>query len=305
MEKTFVHIKSKIPADISINGESVLGDNIDLMTTRDFYITFFPKTITQYLPCATKFYGNIHPQSIIKIPYKNNHYDIIFNPAAIPNSKDETTILNKKYNNTLININNSHKSFISISSPGFNHLSTSELINNVKLKAIDGYCILSGKISNSKDYLMIFNSKKNILLLENTFDKVEFSSGQIKAMKNNNSISGYGKVYEFSFASKKLSSYSIYLHKTIKSFSTPELIPYAFLESIKYGDFKTAKKYLNDDNIDSEQIKNFFGEIQEIHFNPYSQDINYTIKSNSFKSFTFSIDNGKIAEIEENQLNIL
>jgi len=159
--KNFIHIKSKIQSDICINGENISENNVDIYSTKDFYIAFFPKTAEKYLPCAFSFYGSIHPASILKIPYKNNHYDVIFDPAVVPsNNNCETTILNKKYNNTLISVSNSHKTFISITNQGFNHLSTTELINNIKLKTLDGYCILSGKINNSKEYLLIFNSKK-------------------------------------------------------------------------------------------------------------------------------------------------
>lgn len=303
--KKYVHIKSLIACNISINGEFFNQSQLDLITNKDFYVAFFPTTTERYLPCATAFYGNIRPSCITKIPYNNNHYELIYNPAIVPNNENEIIILNKKYNNTIFTIKNSHMSFISITGINFTHNSTSGRLQSTDFKTSDGYAIITGKIKNEKHYLLIYNSKKNKVILEGVFNKLEASKNQIKALKEQNSIAGYGTVYEFNIITKKLSKNSVYLN-SLTTNSTSELIPYTFLESLMYSDYKNAKIYLQNSNVSNEHLKSFFGDIEKIYFNGYSKDINYTIlTNNTYRNFTFSIDNNKIIEIEENQLNLV
>ena len=302
--KSFVHIKSTIPANISVNGENFSHGQIDIMTEKDFYIAFFPDTTERYLPCATTFYGNINPTSITKIPYNNNHYEIIFNPAVVPSNHNETIILNKKYNNINFTISNSHKSFISITGINFCHNSTTSLLKSVEFKSNEGYVVICGKIDNEKNYVLIFNSKKNQIILEDVVNKLEISKTQIKALKDENLISGYGKVYEFNLSTKKLIKYGVYLNPTA-SLNSPELITLVFLESISHEDYKSAKTYLENQNITTEHLKNYFGKINKIFFNGYSNEINFTILSDTYRNFTFSVVNNKISDIEENPLYLV
>ena len=301
--KYFVHIKSIIPSKISINGEKLLESHVDIISSRDFYIAFFPDSQERYLPCATSFFGDLRPLSIKKIPFNNNHYDIIYNPAVVP-SQNETIVLNKKYNNTIFSITNSHKSFISITNTNYNHNSSTHLLRSINFKSSEGYVIISGKINNTDTYLLIFNTKKNHIVIEDIFNKVETTKSSIKVLKDEKTISGYGKVYEFNFSTKKLSNYSVVISSKDLNLES-ELIPLAFLESIQHSDFKSAKLYLLNNNISNEHLKNYFGEIKEVYFNGYSKEINYTIFSDKYRNYTFSVEDNKIVEIEENQLNLV
>ena len=141
------------------------------------------------------------------------------------------------------------------------------------------------------------------MILEGVFQQIEKENLLIKALKQPDSILKYGIIYEFDIKSKKLSQYSVHV-ETRNIDCSPEVIPMLFLESIKYKDYNNAKTYLIDSNVSKLHLEKFFGNITEIYFNGYSDDINYTILSdNKYKNFTFNIVDNKILDIEENLIN--
>ena len=302
--KNIVHIKSKIPASIAINGQLFETNNIDIIHTRNFYITFYPNNNNLYFPCATAVNSAILPTEIKKIPYNNNHYEIIYNPTKLPQLDDEVVILNKKYKNTIFNIKNSSQSFITITSTTKSHASTTQLITSINFKTIDDYVIITGNCDSKNTYLLIYNTKKQSIVVENLFMQVEVSKSYIKALKQEKSVVGYGTIFEFNIQSKSLNKYYAYIDKSAKLCDYDEIVVLSFLESVQHGDYKKSTQYLDNNKTSNEHIKKYFGNIEEIHFNGYSQDINYTILSDGrYRNFTFSLDNHKIIDIEENELN--
>jgi len=303
--KNFVHIKSLIPANISINGEHQALNNLDVLSEKNFFITFYPNSEENYLPCSISFYGDILPESIKKIPYANNHYDLIYSPIIYPKKDIETIIMNKKYKNTIFTLKNTTMSYISISSIHSAHNSSTFLINNVDFKTFDNHVVIIGKCNKNKTYLLIYDTKNHTVLLENIFQKIEITKNEIKALKEEKSLVGYGKVYEFNINNKTLSSYSTYVSKHKDNIKDNELIVLAFLEGIKFEDYKTSLNYLQDNNVSIDYIKNYFGKIKEIYYNGYSKNINFTILSDCYHSYTFTLNNNKIVDIEENELDIV
>jgi hypothetical protein len=300
--RKFIHIRSSIPAIISINGEPIKQQNLDIMSQKDFYIAFFPISQEKYLPCAISTNSNYHPSSIKQIPYKDNHYEILFTPSPLPVKGQEICILNKKYNNCIFNITNNNESFITISANTLLHSSTTFKLECVNFKNIDGYAIISGNTSSNLQYLLIFNTKNKKILVESLFDTIEINKTELKALKRDKIHKIYGKVYNFNFENKKLSSYNVYTEATINP-QKEEIVPFEFLKSLQYGDFKQCLALLDNKDATPEKLKLYFGKIDEIYFNGYSNEINYTVLTdNKYKNFTFHIANNKIIDIEENPL---
>ena len=72
---------------------------------------------------------------------------------------------------------------------------------------------------------------------------------------------------------------------------------------IQYCMANSGMSFLENANATPDKLNQFFGKIEEIYFNGYSNDINYTILSdNKYRNFTFKITNNKISDIEENPL---
>lgn len=299
--RKYIHITSKIPAKISINGETFTKNKLDIMSQDDFYITFLPNN-KEYLPYAMSIKDSTLPSFIQKIPYNKNHFDIIFNPSPTACTTTGFQILNKKYNNCIFSINVSHHSFINISSSTYKYSSFADKIASASFKSIKEIIIIDGFIDENHRYLLIFNTRSKKVVLEGIFQQIEQSISTIKALKQPTSLLKYGIIYEFDIKNNKLSQYSVHIDtKNIECSS--EIIPLLFLECIKYKDFNRAKTFLFDNNVSKLHLENFFGEINEIYFNGYTTDINYTILSNNiYKNFTFNVIDNKILDIEENQI---
>lgn len=300
--KKYIHISSLVPSQILINGEKVISLHPDIVATHDFYISFLP-TSPKYLPCTISTHTNICPSGITKIPFKNNHFDIIYDPQVSLEYRPSSFQIKKQYNSTMFSISNADQSFISISAQNFHYFSATEPIKMVDFKTHGSIVIIVGNISDDKKYLLIYDTKTRKIVADNIFRQVEIGKDKIKALKTTQTLSNYGIVHTFTFATKKLEKYNIYLSDTPPTHSD-ELIPMLFLESIKYGDFGRAKTFLSN-SATTPQLEQFFGRIDKIYFNRYSDEPNYTTLSDGkYKNYTFSIVDGKISEIEENPLNL-
>ena len=298
--KKYIHISSLVPSQILINGEKISSLHPDIVATHDFYISFLP-TSPKYLPCTISTRTNICPSGITKIPFKGNHFDIIYDSQVSLEYRPASPQIQKQYNGTMFSITNSDQSFISISAKNFNYFSTTEPIKMADFKTHDSVVTIVGNISDDKKYLLIYDTKTRKIVIENTFRQVEIGKEKIKALKPTDSLSDYGIVYTFTFSTKKLDKYNIYLSDTPPTHSD-ELTPMLFLESIKYGDFGRAKTYLFN-SATTPQLEQFFGRIDKIYFNRYSDEPNYTTLSDgNYKNYTFLIADGKISEIKENPL---
>lgn len=301
--KNFYHIKSLVPAQISINGECNFISNLDIISNRNFYIAFFPTNSQKYSPCATSAHEQANNHSIKKIPFKDNHIDIIFNPQHIKCLTKENIILNKKYMNTIFTISNTTETFINITSTKKTYSSSTELIRSIEFKTFGHIVIIIGSISKEKNYILIYNTSNQKIILEKIIHKIEHTKTSIKLLKEELSYTGYAKVYEFNTTTKNISEYNVVVREPQSPHSS-EIVPLFFLECLKFKDYKNAKKYLSNSCVENNHLINFFGNIQEIYYNGYSKDINYTILNDKgFKSFTFNIEENKIIEIEENNLN--
>ena len=300
--RKFIHIRSSIPAIISINGEPIKQQNLDIISKKDFYIAFFPTSQDKYLPCAISTSPHYHPSSIKQIPYKDNHYDILFTPSPLPIKNQDICILNKKYNNCIFNITNNNDSFITISSSSFSHSSTTSKIEGATFKNLDGYAIISGNTITKLQYLLIFNTKSKKIVVEGLFDTIEINKLELKALKKDKTHQGYGKVYNFNFETKKLANYNVHINSLTMPLKE-EIIPFQFLKCLQYEDFSQCLTFLENKDATHEKLKLYFGKIDEIYFNGYSNEINYTILTdNKYRNFTFHIAKNKIVDIEENLL---
>lgn len=302
--KKIAKISCKVPCNISINGEKCENTKyIDVMSDEDFYITFLPFDKNKYLAYSTSLSHATTSDEIDVVPF-NTHTEICYNPTQLPLNQSFTQILGKKYGSFYFTINNSDKSFLNIDELKYSHKSTIPKLLYANFNIVGTVISIMGETETKLTYILLFNTKTKKVVLETLANSVEITKNTIRAIKFYPTITGYGKVFEFDNTTQKLNNYNVYKESKPHIVTTNELIPYAFLECLKYGDYNLAKHYLTDNLVSTEHLKKYFGMVREIYYNGFSEnEINYTILSDTYHNYTFSISDFKISEIEENQLN--
>lgn len=301
--KKIVKLICNVPCQISINGEKgILRQSIDVVTNTNFYASFLPLNKKYYLPASIKTNSATTCVDVQIVPF-NTHTEILYSPSEQPDNFNQQIILNKKYNNCIFSIASGYKGFLNIDTTNYSHKSTLPPLTNASLKTNKEYTVITAKTNENLTYVVLFNTKSKKVVFESCFDSVENTKNSIKCVKFPPSIAGYGTVYQFDYSTCSFSKYNIYKASEPHICKTEKLVPYAFLESIKYGDYSLSKHYLDNNLVSNEHLKAYFGDIQNIYFNGLSQIPNYTIYNGEYKNYTFSMQSGKIMDIEENNIN--
>ena len=258
-----------------------------------------------YLPLTTSLQQDENSE-IKKIPYSNNHIDVIYTPKAILKTNETPTIiLNKKFGkNTYCIWNKNTNSFIKIYNDDTTLFETTIPLLHTAEFYTKGCVLIKGSTINNKTFCLIFDTKKEKIVLCDEYESFEENRQTIKFLKFCNDIAGHGIVNVFDINSCCVDNYVVYINNSPKTATNNQLIPFAFLESIKLKDFTLAKHYLYDSLTSNEHLENFFGDFSDIYFNGYSNKLNYTIKGKKYRNFTFELNNNKIIDIEENDLSI-
>ena len=304
--KFYTHISSTTPCTLSINGTNtykLINPNfswIDIFSKQDFFVSFFPNESNIFMPTSTKALSNT-PIDIIKIPYINNHLELIYNPHKILTSKNDIIVLEKKVGDVYIKITNNGKTFINILNKNQQTILNKEIPDLLNITdEVSSYYLLQGITKHNTYYVVIIDLNNNSLIFEDEFNIIESDSKNIKLLKFDNDLSQHGTVYIFDKKLHKYDNYAIYKNNKPNIVAKKELIPLAFLECIKLNDITLAKHYLKDNFVSNEHITSFFGKITNIFFNCYETNkLNYTVQTNEYKSYNFEIENNKISDIEE------
>ncbi len=304
--KQFTHITSNIPCTISIDGiqtHTITQPNLkwlDLSSTKNFYITFLPQKSDLYLPTTTLSNNQI-TNNIVKIPYVQNHTEVIYTPSQILLNEVDMVLLEKRVGNIYIKITKNEKTHLSVISQA------TEILNRIIPNIISvnteasTYFKVSATTEKNTQYVLLLNPANSTVLLEGEFNKIEEDSKLIKFLVFINDIAKHGIVYVFDKKTLKIDNYTIYKNNSPITTEVVELIPMAFLESIKSKDFNLAKYYLKENLVTNEHLNSYFGTINNIYYNSYykGEGINYTLLSDTYKSYTFYVSNNKISDIEE------
>lgn len=297
-----IMLKSTTDCDIVINGENFGNQNpIFINTPENCYITFLPCDKTRFFPLSTSIKNISNSAELKAVPF-DTHMEITFDPVEIPADRKQTNILNKKYRNCIFTLFSSNKTFLNIDSVHFSHKSTIPLVYSAEFLTHENTVTILGK-TDSKTYVLLFDCSKKKVLLEICADAVEKTKNSIEIAKFMPSIAGFGTIYTFDYTEQKLSSFGVYKDENPTHTVSEKLLPFAFLEAIKYGDYNLARHYLDADTVKNEHLKSYFGQIKNIYFNGLNEKINYTVESNGYKNYTFTVESGKILDIEENPLN--
>lgn len=315
MKNYYIHFYSQQPCNLFVNGELVgLIDNnynffVDMVVyTQQLIITCEPLSDNDniYIPLSFKLNFNdvvyTDNSNVQIIPFPKSNYDICISFKK-SNTTNKHTIENKKVGNYQILALTDKYTTISIFENNSNlYTTTTEKLDSINAEKYNEL-LLAYSTCNSLQFLLIFNTKTNEIILSDVFNIVEKSNNKIKALKQNNQILKTAEVFELDTTSLTKNKYSVYLDN-YKNISIKNLIPFAFLEAIKQKDYNLATTFLDTDTlaVDNEKLKQYFGKINSIHYNCYNLNnnySNYTIFNPEPKNFNFYIPNDKIIEIEE------
>lgn len=300
MEK-YIHIKSKTKCIVSLNGTKAYRISkekpLDLYVNKNCYVSIYPEH-AEFLPYTFSLSTVRSTDNILRVDFPQ-HTELYFTPTFTPQNKPETVLIEKKYGTHYVKISTSDYTYLNITSENFTLTRKLAPFQNCKCDYNENLIIL-GTLQEGNTYVMIFDISKNKIILENEVEIVEKEKEIIKFMKNTNNLAGHGIVYEYDTKSKVIDNYSVYIDNNPHRTNIKEIVPYAFLESIKLKDYNLSRSYLTDTFVTNEQLSSYFGDFDNIFFDPYSNEIIYAIVSNgNTKCFRFELNNDKIKDIEQ------
>lgn len=161
------------------------------------------------------------------------------------------------------------------------------------------YILLTSKESQT---LFIFDCKRGkINLLQG--DQIKINSTNILSTKNLDNIARHTIEEEYLVTDdgliRKTKNINYQNGRPI-TVTTPQVVPYAFLEALSLGDLELASSYLDLSmrrQIDNEHLKEYFGEI--LSFSPITTSQYLVVTRNEKRIFNFVLTENKITEIEK------
>jgi len=317
MTKNFYHFLSEIPCSISINGYNLgIIDNQtifekDIIAKCDnFFVTFTPfLNKTNYLPytysISTQNISNLENSYIKIIPFPNNHYDILMKPFYYYQIENSKVLLNQNLDKYFVSILNDNISRITIFSGATIVFSMNTyLLKKAKANLKNNLIIIEGVIDYDNYYLLVINSKNFEIIFNDKIQSIEKTEDYLQTYKSLNTIAKHAEICKIDFKTLDHQKYYVYEKEFIELPKNNLLIPYTFLEAVKYGDENIIRDNIsiNLQNTPLLKFQEYFGNIQDIYLNRHSDftnKINYTIFNGSYKNFDFVIDANKITDIEE------
>ena len=318
MKENFLHFLSKENCILSINGKHIgIIDNIntfelDIITnTKNIFVSYSPIiNASNYIPYTFNLETNNYPHTdsnyIRIIPFPNNHYDIIMEPFYYHKTSIGKIILNESVGKYFVSILSDNRSKITIfsgTSVVF-YLETFFLIN-AKAYIKNDILIIEGITEDkNKYYLLVINTTDFSIIHNDISQSIENSDDFIQSYKKINNIAHNAEIVKIIYATKEKEKFFVYENNTPVPPSSKLLIPMSFLESLIINDERCAKSFLSDNYLSAtiQQLKNYFGSINEIYFNRHQTKeniFNYTILSDKYKNYDFIIEDNKIIDIKE------
>ena len=324
MKKNFIHLLTEVPGSIYING-ALLGliDNkqtmeLDVITNCEkIYVNFQPiSDKNNYIPYTyilhTQEQVYCDNENVKVIPFPEHQWDIIMKPCAYNEIIESSPLLCKNIGNYYISMINNTKTNIYIYE-GQNIVLTTTipLCQNAKVELQKSLIIIEGIIQKDTYYLMVIDTKDFKIIYSGKSQTIEKTDLTIKSLENMNDILKHSKITKIDLLSKSIEEYYVYSHENDKIYIDKLYIPKAIIENILINDDKELHKLMSQkfQNTTSKQMREYFGNIQDIYLNRHLTSgniVNYTIyTNNTYKNYSFLIEDNKVLDILENDINEL
>lgn len=295
-----IAVRAQFECMVQKDGETigVLENDVQqvkIMANSDFVLTFFPLNNFECLPysCKVHIVGaevsvNTDRCALVKMPYEC--YEAVFSPFQLSYQEpivEQYQAVNSPISNVEVKV---VKQFgaqnwaqtLQIWEKNnniFNHKLSSQ-VQNCKISSAyinnEFFIILSGFVDDY-DYALFINANgKYQANLELLCHKIEIGEKEIKTLTKCFDINKHGKVCVYGVINSKIvktDEYIVSLKENIKVL--PQIVPFAFFESLKLGDLKLCRTYLTETLsvvIDDAHLKAYFGDFEEVRQNVASWD---------------------------------
>lgn len=266
----------------------------------DFILTFFPINDEKCLPyvcrvCINGASVKVGSERCTVVIMPHNCYELVFAPYTLTFSKPQLQInqqLSTPYGNLTVQLMQEFCGLETVQTlqifdqnKQVFEYKLSSVITNVKLQGLyidnNFFIVLSG-FQTELMYAMFVKILTNeyAVELELLSDKIEINEKQIKSLNRCFDINKHGKVTVYNVVNNAIAKDEEYLVQLKENAKVlPEIVPFAFFESLKLGDIKTCRTYL------TETLNN---EIDDQHLNGYFRNFVY-VRQNIIKTDYISV----------------
>ena len=311
----YLHIANNFKSIVSINNNIVININSEdnnyttIQTNNDnLYISYTPYSTSKgsYLPYAEKLnLSNISLNNNLKvIPFRNNHFEIYFNNLEVPNISPSEIISEEYFGKiNIVILNNSSGNILFYENNKLKKQLTTYKITSAEISQIKNKITIKCLTQNDTYYIAILNIENLEILQEILCDSFEENNNEIKTLTRLNDFAFHGKINSFNFENGIVDDYIVYINGKPETTDSFLLIPYAFLDAIKVGNYNLARTYLshNLSTASDSHLESYFGKIEEIFLDSYNLEnfkIPYVIKNEiGFEFVDFIVEENKIIEI--------
>jgi len=271
------------------------AQQISIKANTDFVLTFFPLKNFECLPYSCKVHingaeisVNTDRCTVFKMPC--DCYDVVFSPYQLSYHEpiiEQSQAINSPISNVEVKIvkqfgAQSWSQTLQIFEKNnniFNHKLSSQ-VQNCKISSAyinnEFFIIISGFVDDYDYALFISANGKYQANLELLCHKIEIGENEIKTLTKCFDINKHGKVCVYGIVNSKIAKtdeYIVNLKGNIKVL--PQIVPFAFFESLKLGDLKLCRTYLTDalsSAIDDAHLKAYFGNFESVRQNVAPSD---------------------------------
>ncbi len=305
--KTFLHINSRVPCAVSLNGRLAGKTSPDRFIhaesdgDEEILLTASPinaDTVSgeKILPAAAAVFvrgGYVQTESaaVQTVSLPGRHYELTIINEAVYSSVPAAAIKQENFSvngerHIVTLLQDAHKQLVC---EGGGRLFTYILpktfdVNNLTAKTIGGAAVITahGKTCDGEYLAVIVYDGGYAVNLNSLCDKAEFEGDKIQTLTRLNDIAQRGAVITYTFNSS-LKRYEISDHYAVYLLNAPKkpghnaLIPFALFQSIKAGDYREARTFLsgplNADIPDDNALSAYFDGFDLIEENKYYPDL--------------------------------
>ncbi len=290
-----IAVRAQFECMVQKDGETVGvlendAQQVSIKANNDFVLTFFPLNNFECLPYSCKVHTsgaevsvNTDRCTVVKMPY--DCYDAVFYPFQLSYQEpiiEQSQAINSPISNVQVKIvkqfgaqNWSQSLQIWEKNNNiFNHKLSSQ-VQNCKISSVyinnEFFIVVSGYVDDYDYALFVSANGKYQANLELLCHKIEIGEKEIKTLTKCFDINKHGKVSVYGVVNSKIAKtdeYIVSLKENIKVL--PQIVPFAFFESLKLGDLKLCRTYLTDalsGAIDDAHLKAYFGDFEEVRQN--------------------------------------
>lgn len=277
-------VKSRIPYQVSEKSIRLYPQTRSLKALPCIVTIDEPSPYTEKYICENI---NLHIVNFPTLPYENRN-------LRFKHGSHNIDILSSFPSSITIESNNNIKYFES-----YHHE-----LRDLKYAIHESCAVITSSYKTYQHLIIIYQGD---IIFDNIVREYSIDQGVLSCLVSYNDIQNQGRLFDIDLKSGIVKSELVYFDKPRSNLST-ELIPCAFLESIRIRNLPLSRMYMSDrlsNKLDDDHLVKYFGSYDMIIPNNFTQSDNqfnivYVIskKQKSMKKVTFSMIDGKIDNVD-------